>query len=100
MLFINESELIFLEDMMWDKAFSRPSRMAGSFQLLNSNDLVWSTVVHSYLMGERTPMIDLTAWNADATRHPYRMHSQYLRQLFPTTTSQRAATTSTASQSR
>ena len=82
MLFINESELIFLEDMMWEQGFLETKQMAGSFQLLNSNDLVWSTVVHSYLMGERTPMIDLMAWNADATRMPYRMHSQYLRQLF------------------
>ena len=82
MLFINESELVFLEDMMWEQGFLDTKQMAGSFQLLNSNDLVWSTVVHSYLMGERTPMIDLMAWNADATRMPYRMHSEYLRQLF------------------
>ena len=82
MLFINESELVFLEDMMWEQGFLETKQMAGSFQLLNSNDLVWSTIVHSYLMGERTPMIDLMAWNADATRMPYRMHSQYLRQLF------------------
>ena len=82
MLFINESELIFLEDMMWEQGFLETKLMAGSFQLLNSNDLVWSTVVQSYLMGERTPMVDLMAWNADATRMPYRMHSEYLRQLF------------------
>jgi polyhydroxyalkanoate synthase len=56
--------------------------MAGAFQLLRSNDLVWSRVVHEYLMGRRPPMIDLMAWNADATRMPYRMHSEYLRRLF------------------
>jgi polyhydroxyalkanoate synthase len=56
--------------------------MAGAFQLLRSNDLIWSKMVRNYLMGERRPMIDLMAWNADATRMPYRMHSEYLRRLF------------------
>jgi polyhydroxyalkanoate synthase len=56
--------------------------MAGAFQLLRSNDLIWSTMVRDYLMGERRSMIDLMAWNADATRMPYRMHSEYLRRLF------------------
>ena len=82
MLFINESQLAFLEDMMWEQGFLDTSQMAGAFQMLRSNDLVWSYLSRNYLMGEREPMNDLMAWNADATRMPYRMHSQYLHRLF------------------
>ncbi|WP_211753575.1 PHA/PHB synthase family protein [Pacificibacter marinus] len=82
MLFIDESQLTFLEDLMWEQGYLDTTQMAGAFELLRSNDLIWSRIVHDYLMGERTPMNDLMAWNADATRMPYRMHSEYLRQLF------------------
>jgi polyhydroxyalkanoate synthase subunit PhaC len=81
-LFINESQLHFLEDLMWEQGYLDTKQMAGAFQLLRSNDLVWSYALKAYLLGEREPMSDLMAWNADATRMPFKMHSEYLRRLF------------------
>lgn len=81
-LFIDESQVSLLEDMMAEQGFLDSAQMAGAFQLLRSNDLIWSHVINDYLLGERKPIFDLLAWNSDATRMPYRMHSEYLRSLF------------------
>jgi polyhydroxyalkanoate synthase len=81
-LFIDESQVRFLEDMMWEQGYLDTKQMAGAFQLLRSNDLIWSQVLRLYLLGQQPQMTDLMAWNADSTRMPYRMHSEYLRGMF------------------
>ena len=81
-LFMDESQVTLLEDMMWDQGYLSSDQMAGAFGLLNSQDLIWSRLVRNYLLGRRMEMTDLMAWNADATRMPFRMHSEYLRGLF------------------
>ena len=81
-LFVDESQVALLEAQMQQKGYLSAEQMAGAFQMLRSYDLLWSRMVSEYLLGERRPMNDLMAWNADATRMPARMHSQYLHRLF------------------
>lgn len=82
MLFISESEISFLKNMMWEQGYLDTKQMAGSFQMLRSYDLIWSKMVDDYMHGTKRGMIDLLAWNADATRMPYKMHTEYLEKLF------------------
>jgi polyhydroxyalkanoate synthase len=80
MLFVDDSQVNYLEDILLDKGYLDAKKMAGVFQLLRSNDFVWSRLVREYLMGQSALKFDsdLMAWNADTTR----MHSEYLRSLF------------------
>ena len=81
-LFINESQVALLEASMAQTGYLTSDQMSGAFQLLRSYDLIWSRMIDEYLLGDRRPMTDLMAWNADGTRLPAKMHSQYLRRLY------------------
>jgi len=81
-LFINDSEVTLIEDMMAEKGYLSSDQMAGAFALLRARDLIWAPAIRDYLLGKRGDAFGLMAWNADATRMPARMHSEYLRKLF------------------
>jgi polyhydroxyalkanoate synthase len=81
-LFITEDQLAFLGDVMQTKGYLDSTQMAGAFQLLRENDLVWSHAIRAYLLGKQDKPNDLMAWNADGTRLPARMHVEYLHRLF------------------
>ena len=81
-LFITEDQLALLNDVMRMQGYLDSRQMAGSFQLLRSNDLIWSRMLRSYLLGQTEHPSDLMAWNADGTRMPAKMHSEYLHRLF------------------
>jgi polyhydroxyalkanoate synthase subunit PhaC len=80
--FINPSQLAMLEATMHKKGVLESRQMGGAFAMLRAQDLVWQPAVENYLKGQRQPMMDLMAWNADGTRMPWRMHSEYLYRLY------------------
>jgi polyhydroxyalkanoate synthase len=80
--FINPSQLALLEASMHRQGVLESKQMGGAFALLRAQDLVWQPIVNQYVKGQRDPMIDLMAWNADGTRMPWRMHSEYLYRLY------------------
>ena len=81
-LFIDESQIGFLDNITLGQGYLSGKQMAGSFQFLHSRDLVWTRRMREYLMGEREQPNDLMAWNADTTRMPARMHHEYLTSLY------------------
>ncbi len=81
-LFIGESEIAMLEALMDERGYLDSRQMAGAFHMLRSNDLVWTRMVHDYFLGRSRLPVDIMAWNADATRMPAAMHSEYLRRFF------------------
>ena len=81
-LFTTETQVSLLDDVMQEQGYLDERQMSGAFQLLHSNDLLWSRIVQQYMLGQREQQTDLMAWNADATRMPARMHSEYLHKLF------------------
>ncbi len=81
-LFIDDAQVHMLDSVMWLRGYLTAEQMSVAFQMLRSNDLIWSRVVREYMLGERQPLSDLMAWNADSTRMPQRMHSEYLHRLY------------------
>jgi polyhydroxyalkanoate synthase len=71
-----------LEAMMSKSGVLESERMGAAFAMLRSRDLMWTPAVNQYMRGERPKLNDLMAWNADGTRMPWRMHSEYLERLY------------------
>ncbi len=82
MLFLDERQVMLLDDLMWDQGYLDSRQMAGAFQALRSDELIWAKFIREYVLGERDELTALMAWNADQTRMPARMHSEYLHGLY------------------
>jgi polyhydroxyalkanoate synthase len=81
-VFVDEERIAQLEAHMKEQGYLEASRMANTFNMLRSNDLIWPYVVNNYLRGKKPFPFDILHWNADATRMPAANHSFYLRNFY------------------
>jgi polyhydroxyalkanoate synthase len=81
-VFIDERQIENLERRMNERGYLEGSEMAQTFNMLRSNDLIWSFVINNYLLGKEPFPFDLLYWNSDSTRMPAKMHSFYLRNMY------------------
>ncbi|MEE4639357.1 MAG: alpha/beta fold hydrolase, partial [Wenzhouxiangella sp.] len=82
LLFLDESQVAFLQDLMWAQGYLDRPQMAFAFAAIRSEDLIHSRNVRRYLLGLADMPSDISVWNGDTTRMPARMHSEYLRGIF------------------
>jgi polyhydroxyalkanoate synthase len=81
-VFLGESHVDFIEQQMLERGYLDSREMSNMFNLLRSNDLIWSNVVNNYLLGLKPPAFDLLYWNSDGTRMARTAHSWYLRNTY------------------
>jgi len=82
-VFVDEAQLEALKQKMDSEGGVLPgSKMAGAFNMLRANDLIWSFVINNYLLGKQPMPFDLLYWNSDTTRMPEKLHLSYLRQCY------------------
>jgi polyhydroxyalkanoate synthase subunit PhaC len=80
--FTDERSVAKLEQKMAKRGYLEGTEMAGTFDMLRANDLIFNYVVSNWLMGQQPPAFDILAWNSDSTRMPAPMHSFYLRSCY------------------
>ena len=81
-LFLGEGAIDFIEDQMLERGYLDSRQMSDMFNLLRSNDLIWSNVVNNYILGQKPPAFDLLYWNNDGTRMARTAHSWYLHNTY------------------
>ncbi|MBK1865248.1 PHA/PHB synthase family protein [Aestuariivirga sp. YIM B02566] len=81
-VFVDTEQIEWAEGRMKDKGYLAGRHVADAFNMLRSNDLIWSYVVNNYMLGKEPMPFDLLYWNSDSTRMPAGVHSQYLRECY------------------
>ena len=81
-LFLGEDSIDFIEKQMLERGYLDSRQMSDMFNLLRSNDLIWSNVVNNYILGQKPPAFDLLYWNNDGTRMARTAHSWYLHNTY------------------
>ena len=81
-VFLDEQQVKKLEDKVNNQGYLSGKELATSFNMLRSNDLIWSYVVNNYLKGQTPPPFDILYWNGDSTNLPAEMYTYYINNMY------------------
>ncbi len=81
-LFTDEATIAELEEQMAEHGYLEGDTMAHVFDTLRANDLIFQYIGNNWLLGKQPPAFDILVWNADSTRMPFKMHTQYLKSFY------------------
>jgi len=80
-VFTNEADLNAFDRYLDDKGYVEAHDLTKLFSAIRANDLIWSSVVNHYLLGDEVRASDLLWWFDDGSRIPARMLKEYGRQI-------------------
>ena len=80
--FIDDQQIAMMEALSAPQGYMDGRFLALTFNMLRGKDLIWSTVVKNYLLGEDYPAFDLLHWNGDVTNLPAKWHRNYVIDLY------------------
>ena len=81
-VFIDEQQVKQLTQKVDDEGLLNGRNLATAFNMLRSNDLVWSYVVNNYLKGQNPAPFDILYWNGDSTNLPANMYNFYINEMY------------------
>lgn len=81
-LFIDDKQFAMMSDMMEKAGYLDGKVMSQTFNMLRSNDLIWSFIINNYMLGRAPFPFDLLYWNSDCTRLTQASHTQYLKEMY------------------
>jgi polyhydroxyalkanoate synthase len=80
-VFTSEQDLTAFDRYLDDKGYVEAHDLTKLFSAVRANDLIWSSVVNHYLLGDEVRASDLLWWFDDGSRIPARMLKEYGRQI-------------------
>ncbi|MDP3803572.1 alpha/beta hydrolase [Brevundimonas sp.] len=80
-VFTGEDDLRAFDRYLDEKGYVEAHDLTKLFSAVRANDLIWSSVVNHYLLGDDARASDLLWWFDDGSRIPARMLKEYGRQI-------------------
>ncbi len=80
-VFTSEDDLSAFDRYLDEKGYVEAHDLTKLFSAVRANDLIWSSVVNHYLLGDEVRASDLLWWFDDGSRIPARMLKEYGRQI-------------------